>query len=380
MSIIISDDLRDRKEIRNPFIMVREEWERTFDAIPDLIAILDEEHKVVRVNKAMAERLGVPPEACIGVQCFVAVHGSSCPPDFCPHSKLLNDGKEHTEEVHEENLGGYFIVTASPVYNENGRVVGSVHVARDISSRRQMEDELKFALDAKEELLEELKRSNKELEQFAYIASHDLQEPLRMVSNFLMLLERRYKGKIDDDADEFIYYAVDGAQRMQQLINDLLAYSRVTTTDNEYERVDLETALDESLLNLQVAIQENNVKITHDNLPIVRGDSIQFAQLFQNLIGNAIKFRGKETPEIHVGVQGEGDDWIIQVVDNGIGIEPQHQDVIFKVFQRLHERHKYPGTGIGLSICQKIVERHGGEIWVDSTLGEGSKFCFTVPK
>lgn len=282
VSIIITDDLKSRKEIKNPFIMIREEWERTFDAIPDLIAILDEEHRVMRVNQAMADRLGVSSESCIGVQCFRAVHGSNCPPEFCPHSKLLMDGKEHIEEVYEENLGGHFIVTASPIYNENGSVVGSVHVARDITERRQIEDELKQALDSKENLLEELKRSNKELEQFAYIASHDLQEPLRMVSNFLMLLERRYKGKIDEDADDFIYYAVDGAQRMQKLISDLLAYSRIATTDNEFDRVDLETALDDSLLNLQVAIEENNARLIHDSLPTIEGDSVQFAQLFQN--------------------------------------------------------------------------------------------------
>jgi len=366
--------------MRNPFIMLREEWERTFDAIPDLIAILDDKHEVVRVNKAMAERLDVSPEECIGVKCFAAVHGSSCPPDFCPHSKLLKDDNEHTEEVHEDNLGGHFLVTASPVYNENGSVVGSVHVARDITQRRQMENELKEALDTKENLLQELKRSNKELERFAYVASHDLQEPLRMVSNFLTLLERRYKGKIDPDADEFIYYAVDGAQRMQQLINDLLIYSRVTSSGDELEKFNLKTALDESILNLQVPIQENKVKITHNPLPTIRGDSIQFAQLFQNLIGNAIKFRGEEMPEIHVRAEADGDNWLIQVKDNGIGIDPQHQDQIFKVFQRLHERNKYPGTGIGLSICQKIVERHGGTIWVDSKPGEGSNFCFIVPK
>jgi PAS domain S-box-containing protein len=360
--------------------MIREEWELTFDAIPDLIAILDEEHRVIRVNLAMADTLGVSSESCIGLQCFAAVHGDTCPPDFCPHSKLLKDGKEHTSEVLEENLGGYFIVTASPIYDEKGKVIGSVHVARNITKRREMEDQLKIALDAKENLLEELKRSNKELEQFAYIASHDLQEPLRMVTSFMKLLEKRYKGKLDQDADEFIYYAVDGAERMQKLISDLLTYSRITSKSGEFELVNLETVLDKSILNLTVSIDETNARITYDSLPTIMIDPSQFTQLFQNLIGNAIKFRREDTPEIHVKVEDNDDEWIFQVIDNGIGIDSKHKDLIFKIFQRLHEKEKYPGTGIGLSVCQKIVERHRGEIWVESELDTGSKFCFTIPK
>lgn len=360
--------------------MIKEEWERTFDAIPDLIAILDEEHRVIRVNQTMADALGVPSESCIGLQCFAAVHGSSCPPDFCPHSKLLKDGKEHTSEVHEKNLGGCFNVTASPIYDEKGKVIGSVHVARNITRRREMEDQLKLALKAKENILVELKRSNKELEQFAYLASHDLQEPLRMVTSFLKLLENRYKGKLDSDADEFIYYAVDGAERLQKLITDLLSYSRVSSKGKDFELVDIENVLHDSVLNLNVSIEENNAQITHDPLPTIMADPSQFTQIFQNLIGNAIKFRGDDAPKIHVGVENADDKWIFKIIDNGIGIDSKHQDLIFEVFQRLHERDEYPGTGIGLSMCQKIVERHNGEIWVDSKVGEGSTFYFTIPK
>lgn len=231
-----------------------------------------------------------------------------------------------------------------------------------------------------EKFLKELKRSNKELEQFAYVASHDLQEPLRMISSFTQLLERRYKGQLDEDADEFIQFAVDGAQRMQLLINDLLAYSRVTTKGKEFKVVDLEKVLDESLFNLKLSIEENGASISHDPLPDVMADKSQAVQLFQNLIGNAIKFRGKDSPKIHISIENGGNDWVFCIVDNGIGIESQHNQRIFKVFQRLHERETYPGTGIGLSICQKIVERHGGEIWVESELGNGSKFSFTIPK
>lgn len=231
-----------------------------------------------------------------------------------------------------------------------------------------------------EELLKELKRSNKELEQFAYVASHDLQEPLRMVSSFTQLLEKRYKDKLDEDANDFIHFAVDGAKHMQQLINDLLAYSRVTTRGKAFEPVELEDVLDESLFNLKLSIEESDAKITHEPLSSIKADQSQMVQLFQNLIGNAIKFRGEETPEIHISTEDDVDKWIFQVADNGIGIEPLHNTRIFKVFQRLHERDAYPGTGIGLSICQKIVERHGGEIWVKSEPDRGSKFYFTISK
>lgn len=360
--------------------MAKEEWEYTFDAIPDLITILDKEHKVIRVNKSMADKLCIPPESCVGIECFRAVHGDNCPPEFCPHSKLLNDGEEHISEVYEENLGGYFLVTASPIYDNNGEVIGGVHVARDITLRKKMEDQLRITINEKNNLLKELKRSNKELEQFAYMISHDLQEPLRMVNSFLKLLEKRYKNRLDSEADEFIYYAVDGSERMQKLITDLLTYSRVTTKERYYESVNLETILEDSIKNLKVLINENNAKITHDALPTITADPFQFTQIFQNLIGNAIKFRGEDSPEIHVGVEDADDMWIISVKDNGQGIEKQHRELIFEVFQRLHDKYKYPGTGIGLSICKKIVERHGGRIWVESEIGVGSKFCFTIPK
>ena len=231
-----------------------------------------------------------------------------------------------------------------------------------------------------EKYLAELKRSNSELQQFAYVASHDLQEPLRMVSSFTQLLAKKYKGQLDSDADEFIKYAVDGAQRMQMLINDLLAYSRVSSRVEEFQLVDLEKAFNESLQNLKVSIDDNDARITCDSLPTIVADQSQIIQLFQNLIGNAIKFRSNETPEIHIAVEEGEDEWIFRVIDNGIGIDSQHNERIFRVFQRLHERDSYPGTGIGLSICEKIVERHGGDILVDSKLGNGSTFSFTISK
>jgi light-regulated signal transduction histidine kinase (bacteriophytochrome) len=224
-----------------------------------------------------------------------------------------------------------------------------------------------------------LERSNAELEQFAYVASHDLQEPLRMVASFTQLLAKRYQGKLDADADEFIGYAVDGARRMQALINDLLAYSRIGTQGKEFATVDSEVALATALRNLKTAVAESRAQVTHDPLPTLRADEAQLCQVFQNLIGNAVKFHGPETPHVHVTVEKEGGDWRFTVKDDGIGISLEYAQRIFVVFQRLHSTAEYPGTGIGLAIAKKIVERHGGRIWVDSTPGKGSTFCFTLP-
>jgi light-regulated signal transduction histidine kinase (bacteriophytochrome) len=236
-----------------------------------------------------------------------------------------------------------------------------------------MENEVK-------QTMEKLKQSNQELEQFAYVASHDLQEPLRMVASYVQLLERRYKGKLDADADEFIGYAVDGANRMRGLIDDLLTYSRVSRLGKPFAPVDVESTLDIVLLNLQESIAENGAVVTHDTLPTVVADGGQLVQLFQNLIGNAIKFHGEESPHVHISARVEETEYLFSVKDNGIGIAPEYHDRLFKIFQRLHTREEYPGSGIGLAVCKRIVERHGGRIWIESKVGKGSTIYFTLSK
>jgi signal transduction histidine kinase len=226
---------------------------------------------------------------------------------------------------------------------------------------------------------EELARSNRELEQFAYVASHDLQEPLRMITSYLQLIERRHKGKLDAESDEFIAFAVDGANRLSQLINDLLSFSRVSTRGKPPEPVDCSAVLGQVRANLAALFEETHALMTNDELPTVMADAGQLTQVFQNLVGNAIKFRGAEPPRVHVSARQEGDEWIFSVRDNGIGIDPQYHERIFVLFQRLNPRHEYPGTGIGLAIAKRIVERHGGRIWVESEPGKGSTFHFSIP-
>ncbi|PSN13383.1 histidine kinase [filamentous cyanobacterium CCT1] len=225
----------------------------------------------------------------------------------------------------------------------------------------------------------ELARSNDELQQFAYVASHDLQEPLRMVTSYLQLLERRYKGQLDADADDFIHFAVDGALRMRTLINDLLTYSRVGTQGRAFELTNSTQAVDRAIANLKVAIDESGATITYGELPQVQADPTQLTQLFQNLIGNGIKFRSAASPRVVIEASQKEDVWLFSVQDNGIGIDPQYADQIFVIFQRLNNRITYPGTGIGLAVCKKIVERHGGKIWVQSKPNQGSTFYFTIP-
>ena len=276
------------------------------------------------------------------------------------------------ETVHRRKDGTTFPVEVSAREIKIEGTVFFQSIIRDISERKQAEAKLSRAV-------EELTRSNEELEKFAYVASHDLQEPLRMVSSFVQLLEKRYKGNLDQDADDFINYAVDGANRMQVLITDLLAYSRVGRRGKEFKETACEAALDRALSNLQAVVEQSGAVVTRDPLPEVMGDGSQLTQLFQNLIGNAIKFCKDRTPSIHISAERKKNEWVFSVRDNGIGIAPEYLERIFSIFQRLHGRQEYQGTGIGLAICRKVVERHGGRIWVESNPGSGATFYFTIP-
>ncbi len=258
------------------------------------------------------------------------------------------------------------------VHEAGGTTVIQCNI-RDTTERKLAEDKLRS-------VRVELELSNKDLEQFASIAAHDLQEPLRMVASYTQLLAERYEGQLDEKANKYIAYAVDGAIRMQQLVNDLLTYSRVGTRSNPIETADSHSILGEAIRNLAAMIEESKAIVTNEELPMVRADGLQLVQVFQNLLANAIKFRGEHFPLVHVSARDGGIEWVFSIRDNGIGIDRQYADRIFAIFQRLHTRQEYPGTGIGLAVCKRILERHGGRIWFESEIGKGSTFFFTVPK
>jgi PAS domain S-box-containing protein len=289
-------------------------------------------------------------------------------------AKFRNSGTTGIVSFRAIHKAGHYVDVDAHMMSimDGDKSVGTRGVMMNVTERQRL-------LNAQTRYAGMLRRSNEQLQQFAYITSHDLQEPLRMVISYLQLLERRYANALDSDAHEFIAYAVDGAARMKELIAGLLQYSRLDGNQDSYEQVAVQEILDRALSNLSVAISDSRAQITHDPLPQLQADSLQLTQLFQNLIGNAIKFRGKEPPTIHVGAERKGEEWQFSIKDNGIGIAPEYQGRIFAIFQRLHTRTEYAGTGIGLAICKKIVERHNGRIWVESDVDKGSTFYFTMP-
>ena len=353
-------------------------YRQTFELATAGIAHVDLSGRFMKVNRRLCEILGYGEQELIGRPVKEISH---------PEDRNLTDSQRMRVRSGEKQSVRF----EKRYLRKSGAIVWvdlSVALACDASGVPQYEialfddiTERKKAEAALREAHEELKRSNAELEQFAYVASHDLQEPLRMVSSYTQLLMRRYGDKLDGDAKDFTAFIVDGATRMKQLIEDLLAYSRVGTRDKNFKPVDAESSLKRALTNLRAAIQDSGATVTQDKLPTIPCDEVQLAQLFQNLIGNALKFRKPDVaPAVHVGAAEQGAEWEFMVRDNGIGIEPQYFERIFMVFQRLHDKGEYPGTGIGLAIVKKVVERHGGRIWVQSQPGAGTTFHFTMPK
>lgn len=336
------------------------------DAMSDYVCIIDGAHNIKYVNAIISRELG-PVD---GLKCHEYFHNLSGECAWCNNREVLS-GSIVRQERYIPRTGKTYDVMNTPLRNRDGSIDKLV-ILRDISERKHAEEELM-------QLSDELKRSNADLQQFAYAASHDLQEPLRVIAGFIKRLEKRYKDKLDEKAHEFIDYAVDGVSRMQMLIRDLLAYSQVETKGKRFTPTNCAEALEQALFGLQSAVEESGSEVTYDILPSVIADTSQLSRLFQNLIGNAIKFHGKDVPRIHVAAEHTGSEWVFSVRDNGIGIGPEYFDRIFVVFQRLHTREEYDGTGIGLAICKKIVERHGGRIWVESEPGRGSTFYFSIP-
>lgn len=370
----IFQDITERKLDEEKLAASEVRYRRLFETARDGILILNAATGMIEdANPFLVNLLGFSREVFIGKNIWEIGFFKDIAANKANFLELQQEEYIRYEDLPLETVDGrrVHVEFTSNLYHTDAYSVVQCNI-RDITERKQAKEQLI-------KTLEELKRSNTELEQFAYVASHDLQEPLRTVAGMVQLLQQRYKDKLDENANEYINFAVDGAIRMQTLINDLLSYSRVERRGNSFQPIDTNEALKLALRNLGAAIAEQGADITSENLPTLEADSSQLIQLFQNLIGNAIKFHSELPLQIHIGVERSDDAWRFSVRDNGIGIEPKHFERIFLVFQRLHARRDYPGTGIGLSICKKIVERHGGRIWIESEPGQGTTFYFTIP-
>ena len=366
-----------RKEADKHLARMEARYRGLLEAAPDAMVVVDQLGKIVLLNVQAERQFGYRRDELLGQQIKNIV-----PEGFA--ERILADGLRSIEDALAQQIGmGIELfgrrkdgsefpieIMLSPLESTEGMLVTAA--IRDITARKIAEAQLS-------QKVAELKRSNEELGQFASIASHDLQEPLRMVASYTQLLSKRYKGKLDADADEFIEFAVDGAGRMQRLIQDLLAYSHVGTKGKDLLEISGEETLRQALGNLRGAIEESGALVTHDPMPTVLADQVQLIQLFQNLIGNAIKYQNPGVPKIHVAAaKTDAHKWMFSIQDNGLGIDPRHFERIFGMFQRLHKREEFAGTGIGLAICKKIVERHGGTISVESVPGKGSTFRFVL--
>jgi|GEM_PF-1900503 signal transduction histidine kinase len=325
------------------------------------------DYKIIDINHSYKDQTGILDENVKGVLA-TKLYNMNPPPYLELYAEVAKNGKPQEFETYYEPLDRYFKIS---VTSPGSDLFATIFT--NISDRKKYEEEMK-ATNLK------LEQSNKELEQFAYVASHDLQEPLRMVSSFTQLLSKKYKGQLSEEADSYINFAVNGASRMQILINDLLEYSRVTRKGKPLELTESSTAVNQAILNLKRKIEDGQVVVNYSDLPKVLADETQLTRLIQNLIDNAIKYKSDEIPQIDIKAEETDNEWKFSVSDNGIGIDMEYREKIFEIFERLHSISKYPGTGIGLSICKKIVERHGGKIWIENNKTKGVTFYFTLNK
>jgi PAS domain S-box-containing protein len=367
-----------RKRVEESLVRAKEEWELTFDSVPDMIAIIDNEHRILRANEPMARRLGLKPEECVGLLCYKYVHGLSGPPSFCPHSRTMCDSRQHIEEVHEDILGGDFVVSTTPLKDKKGQLIGSVHVAHDITERKKSEDRIMSLNEQLRRNIEELSSANKELEAFSYSVSHDLRSPLRSIDGFSQVILEDYREKLDDDGVDSLLRIRAASQRMGFLIDGLLNLSRLSRGDIVRGKVDLSALAGDVVGSLRKSQPEREVEVLITDGLIAQGDEKLLYVLLQNLLGNAWKFTEKRRDaHIEFGMSRIGENAYF-VLDNGAGFDMAYADKLFRPFQRLHDAAEFSGTGIGLATVQRIVHRHGGRLWAEGEVGKGAKFYFTL--
>jgi PAS domain S-box-containing protein len=346
------------------------------------VAVTDSQGTIIYVNDKFCAICQYSKDEMIG-QNHRILNSGHHPKEFFQqmYHDIANGQVWHSEIKNRAKDGSFYWVdtTIVPTLITEGKPRQYVSIRADITKRKLVEEALAEKALELSRRDEELARSNVELEQFAYVASHDLQEPLRMIATYTQLLAERYRGKLDEQADKYIAYSVDGAVRMQSLIKDLLTFSRFGKTEIELQTIDCRTVVEQALKNLQAAVEGSGAVVNWKDLPMVKGDPSQLTQVFQNLIANAIKFHGSETPLIHIDAVKKDHEWLFAISDNGIGIPAENREDIFVIFRRLHTRTEYAGNGIGLSICRKIIERHGGRIWIEPKAEHGCLFKFTLP-
>ena len=354
------------------------------NSVLDPIYFKDRDGRYVRINQALAERSGLDdPAEALGKTDFDFFTEAHARPAREDEQRILATGEplvnKEEKETWFDGRESWVLTTKMPWRDEAGNIIGTFGISRDITRRKLAQREAREAAETLGQYSQDLARSNAELERFAYIVSHDLTEPLRTVSSFCQLLQDRSGGALDDDANEYIEHAVAGAARMKALLDDLLRYSRVQRSKERRTDVDCQALLEEVRLDLKAAIEESGTTLSWDEMPTIQADRTQLGQLLQNLIGNAIKYRGTGPATVHVAAESRNDGWLFAVRDQGMGIAARDHKRIFEIFQRLHGRDEYPGTGVGLAICKRIVEGHGGRIWVESNAGRGSTFFFSLP-
>jgi PAS domain S-box-containing protein len=372
-------NITEHKQIEEAIIRAKEEWERTFDTIPDLITILDDRHRIVRANKAMANRLGVDVECCAGLVCHEVVHGLSESPAFCPHSLTCRDGQQHIVEVHEPQLGGYFLVSTTPIFDLAGKLVGSVHVAHDITERKAAEDQLAKQAAQLQERKAQLEEINSELESFSYSVSHDLRAPLRAIDGFSRIILRQQGDKFDEKTRHQFNLIRDNVRLMGVLIENILSFSRVQKTSMNISVIDMDKLAREVWDEIRTTNKEQKIEFKIKKIKPGYGDHTLIRQILFNLFSNAVKFtKNKKQGIIEMSSYIESGKTVYCIKDNGAGFDMAHYDKLFGVFQRLHSHEDYEGTGIGLAIVQRIINRHGGRVWAESEVEKGATFCFTL--